>query len=343
MKDGNKNMIMRWIRSHRLLSFILLVLGVLASAIVAIAYIPFRKIDKPELNPASSYEEAMRRITAIQEMQRSNPDLLEVCRTKALTHGNKVENVIVLFHGFTSCPEQYAELGQQFYDRGYNVYIPLQPHHGQVDCINSSLPDMTTEELAAFGMQSVDIARGLGERVTVSGISGGGAITIWLAQVRDDIDVAMPVAPFLGINFIPASLNRFAARLLDGIPSVWSWWDPVKKENNPYTDEYQYPRFATHALAEYMRLGYAAELEAKVKAPVGKVIVVTNASEPSVNNDVIDRFVDLWQEHDGAVDRISSYRFERDLNLPHDIITPERYEGNLTVVYPKFFELLGME
>lgn len=332
-----------WVGIHKIISALLAFITILVIALVVMSLLPFRVKNVPGPDPSTSYEDAVARYEAIAEGENARPDLIPVCRTKLLTHGEKVQNAIVLYHGFTSCPEQYAELGQQFYDQGYNVLIPLQPHHGEVDRLNPSLGELSSEELAAFGMETVDIAHGLGDFVTVSGISGGGTITTWLAQERDDIDVAMPVSPFLGIGFLPTLVTRPVSHILDDIPNIMQWWDPIKKENNPFTDEFQYPRFGTHALAEYLRLGFAAENDVKNEPPAGRIIMVSNASDPSVSNDVIDQFVGLWKEHisSGAA-LVESYRFEKELGLPHDIITPARFESNTTVVYPKLMELLGL-
>jgi carboxylesterase len=320
---------------------IFIVLGTLVFLLVFLTTQPFQINNVPSPNPAISYEDAIQRLEEISKEEQERSDLMPICYTKLMTHGAKTEKVIVLYHGFTSCPAMYAELGQMFYDLGYNVLIPLQPHHGEIDRLNPSLDKLTAEELVAFAMQTTDIAQGLGEKVIISGFSGGGTITTWLAQVRDDIDIAMPVSPFLGISVIPVSLNRPVAHLMDNIPNIMQWWDPITKEDNPYTDEFQYPRFGTHALAEYLRLGYVAENLAKNHPPSDKIIMVSNGAEPSVNNRVIDQFIKIWQsqeEYDGQI--VESFRFNKKLHLPHDIITPSRFEGNRTIVYPKLIELL---
>ena len=128
-------------------------------------------------DPTGSYEEALARIEAIQLDEDARGDLNPVCHTTLMTHGERTEDVIVFLHGFTSCPDQFVELGKQFYERGYNVYIPRTPHHGLADLMTDDLINLTAEESIAFASQSADIAQGLGERVTVSGLSGGGTMT----------------------------------------------------------------------------------------------------------------------------------------------------------------------
>ena len=139
---------------------------------------------------------------------------------------------------------------------------------------------LTAEEMAEFANQTADIAQGLGERVIVAGLSGGGVMAAYLSQEREDVDIAAPIAPFLGIGFIPRPLNRPFTNLFLILPDFWQWWDPVHKENNPLSAPYSYARYPLHALLENMRLGYATEADAKRTRPaVSKIIVITNAND----------------------------------------------------------------
>jgi len=293
-------------------------------------------------DPTGSYEDALARIEAIQLDEDARGDLNPVCHTTLMTHGERTEDVIVLLHGFTSCPDQFVELGKQFYKGGYNVYIPRTPHHGLADLMTDDLLNLTAEESIAFASQSADIAQGLGERVTVSGLSGGGTMTTWLAQNRDDVDAAMPMAPFLGIKFIPAPLTRTFTNVVLTLPNMWMWWDPIHKENNPLSAPYSYRRYPTHALAELMRLGFVTTGEARRKQPASsKIIVVTNANDDSINNKVVAQLVSNWQKYGDKL--VDSYEFADSLQLPHDFITPDRPDAHIDISYSKILELLGIK
>ena len=293
-------------------------------------------------DPTGSYEDALARIEAIQLDEDARGDLNPVCHTTLMTHGERTEDVIVLLHGFTSCPDQFVELGKQFYKGGYNVYIPRTPHHGLADLMTDDLLNLTAEESIAFASQSADIAQGLGERVTVSGLSGGGTMTTWLAQNRDDVDAAMPMAPFLGIKFIPAPLTRTFTNVVLTLPNMWMWWDPIHKENNPLSAPYSYRRYPTHALAELMRLGFVTAGEARRKQPASsKIIVVTNANDDSINNKVVAQLVSNWQKYGDKL--VDSYEFADSLQLPHDFITPDRPDAHIDISYSKILELLGIK
>lgn len=327
-----------WFRSHPKLSVFL---GILAGVIIllfVLALKPFSLMDSFTPDPAQSYEEALSRIQAI-HAEEAELDLHPECATQLQTHGGKTDTVIVFLHGFTSCPEQFVALGQEFYERGYNVYIPRTPRHGIDNRRGEPLKGLTAEEMAEFAHQTADITQGLGERVIVSGISGGGAMATYLSQEREDVDIAAPIAPFLGIGFIPRPLNRSFANLFLIVPDFWQWWDPVHKENNPLSAPYSYTRYPLHALLENMRLGYAAEADAKRTLPaVDKIIVITNANDESVNNSVVAEFEQMWKEH--GEENLVVFQFEESLGLPHDLITPTRPGARVDLVYPKLLELI---
>ena len=327
-----------WFKSRPKLSIFIGILVGIILLISLLALKPFSLKDTFTPNPAQSYAEALTHIQVIQAGEASL-DLHPECATQLNTHGEKTDTVIVLLHGFTSCPEQFRELGQAYYDLGYNVYIPRMPHHGFNDRRGGSLKGLTAEELAGFAQETADIAQGLGERVIVTGLSGGGAIATYLSQERADVDVAAPISPFLGIGFIPSQLNRPFTNLFLIVPDFWQWWDPIRKENNPLSAPYAYARYPLHALLENIRLGYATEADAKRTRPAAsKIIVITNANDDSVNNDVIAEFEHMWAKH--GEENLVTFQFEKSLGLPHDLITPTRPGARIDLVYPKLLEFI---
>jgi hypothetical protein len=117
------------------------------------------------------------------------------------------------------------------------------------------------------------------------------------------------------------------------------WWDPVRKLDDPYTQPYQYPRYPLHALAEYLRLGYAAKQDTEKSRPnVNAIYVITNANDSSVDNNITAQFVDAWLAH--GEEYLDTYEFEKELNLSHDLITPTREDGNPALVYPVIISVI---
>jgi carboxylesterase len=328
-----------WFRSHPKTSIFLGVLAAIIILLVVLALKPFSLRESFTPDPAENYAEAVARIEEMQAAEAEIPDLSPECASILMTHEEKVQNVIVFLHGFTSCPDQFESLGEEYFNQGYNVFIPRQPRHGLQEYDGAPLKGLTAEELAAFGTEVTDIAQGLGERVVVVGLSGGGAVATWLAQERADIDLAVPVAPFLGIGFIPRPLTRPLTNLILLIPDFHQWWDPVHQLSNPLSAPYSYRGYQMHALFENLRLGFAAEEDAKkVKPAVGSILVITNANDESVNNEVVAEFEQLWLEH--GEEFLQTYQFEKELGIPHDMITFNRPDGRVDIIYPKLLELI---
>jgi pimeloyl-ACP methyl ester carboxylesterase len=328
-----------WFRSRPKLNIFLGFLSALIILVFVMAHKPYslREIFTPD--PADSYEEAIARIENIQAAEAEIPDISPECGSIVMTHEEKVENVIVFLHGFTSCPDQFAALGEKYFDQGYNVLIPRQPRHGLQEFDGTPLKELSAEELAGFGTQVADIALGLGERVVVVGLSGGGAVAAWLAQERADIDLAVPISPFLGTGFIPQALTRPLTNLILLIPDFHQWWDPVHKMSNPLSAPYSYRGYYMHSLFENLRLGFVAEEDAKrVKPAVGGILVITNANDESVNNGIIAEFEELWREHGEQF--LHTFQFEKELGIPHDMITVNRPDSHIDIVYPKLLELI---
>jgi carboxylesterase len=328
-----------WFRSRPKLSIFLGISVLFIILLLLLAYKPFSLRETFVSNPAESYEEAVVRTEDIQAAEAEIPDLSPECGTILMTHEEKVADAIVFFHGFTSCPDQFATLGEQYFNQGYNVLIPKQPRHGLQEFDGTPLKGLSAEELAAFGTQMADIAQGLGERVVVVGLSGGGSITTWLAQERADIDLAIPIAPFLGIGFIPRPLTRPLTNLILLIPDFHQWWDPVHQMSNPLSAPYSYRGYFMHSLFENLRLGFVAEEDAKrVKPAVGGILVITNANDESVNNAVVAEFEQLWLDHGEQF--LQTFQFEQELQIPHDMITATRPNGRTDIVYPKLLEII---
>jgi carboxylesterase len=253
-----------------------------------------------------------------------------------MTHGQKTNKVIIFAHGYTNCPVQFKELGQHFYDLGYNVLIAPLPHHGLADRMTDEQGQLKAEELAAYADQMVDIADGLGEQITMVGFSAGGVTTAWAAQNRKDIDLAVIISPAFGFQAIPTALTAPTMNMVSILPDTFVWWDEALKADELPT--HAYPRYSKHALAQIMRLGFAVQSKARQQSPAAaKVLVITNANDTSVNNILTARVVSSWTQ-DGA--NIKTYEFPASLGLEHDMIDPSQPNQPIDIIYPKLLELI---
>lgn len=314
---------------------ILLILGI-AIAIIFIILIPWNISNlSSHPRPVQGYTEAMQRIEILraQEPAKMNP----VCQLQLMTHKQKVERAIILVHGYTNCPQQFHQLGKRFYDLGYNVLIAPLPHLGLADRMTEAHGQLKAEELVTYADETVDIAQGLGKNVIMMGFSAGGTAAAWAVQNRSDIDLAVIICPVFGLKQIPTPLTVAAMNIFGLLPDSFEWWDATRRIESPPT--YAYPRYSKHALVQILRLGYATQVEAQRRPPASKKIaVVLNGNDSAVNNLLTIDVVKNWQAHDVQP---TTYEFDANLKLGHDLIDPTQPDQKIEVVYPRLMDLAG--
>jgi carboxylesterase len=287
--------------------------------------------------PTLSYDEALARIQGFQS--REGATVLDVCRTALHTHGLKTARAITFLHGFTSCPKQFDQLGQLFFERGENVFIPREPHHGMADRLTTALTQLTAAGMQDLARRVVEVSSGLGDHVTVCGLSMGGTMAAWIAQ-HFAVDLAVVIAPPLEVQAIPRSIHRIFTDMLLRVPNFFVWWDPRTKANNPNRAFFGYPRYASRALAENFRLARLLQQDAEKNPPAAKrILVITNAADHTVRNSAIYTLATAWQRR--APGRVQTFEFDAALGLLHDLIGPYLKGQKTDVTYPKLLELMA--
>jgi len=288
--------------------------------------------------PTADYAGAMTAFAAVEAAEQAGVPLNALCHSKLLTHGARTAKVVVFFHGLTNCPAQGDELAQQLFDLGYNVYLPRLPGHGEADPMTLALANLTAEALAASGRDATDLAQGLGDEVVVAGLSVGGTVTAGLGQYRADISDSISLAPFLAPYVVPPWAAHAATNLILMAPNFMVWWDA----QTPYVSAempYAYPRFATHAIGQAMRLGLTIEASAHAKPAEAKALgMLLNDADVAVSNLLAEQLVTAW-ENKGRTVEVEV--FPKDLKLPHDLIDPRQEDANIAVVYPKLIEMIA--
>ena len=158
---------------------------------------------------------------------------------------------------------------------------------------------LTQRDLVAFTARSMELAAGLADNLTVTGISLGGVLAVWAAQYRA-VAVAAPIAPAFGVPVLPYSLTTTVFRLAGRLPNRFVWWDPRYRERLPGPD-YAYRRFSTHAFVAMQELGRQL-LDAAASTPslVKRIWVISNAADFAVSNSAAATLVHRWQSHGAA-------------------------------------------
>jgi len=274
------------------------------------------------------YSEGVRIAGTLKDLD--GPNVNPVCHTRLYTHGKRVERSLVLLHGFTNCPQQFDTLGRQFHERGWNVLIPRYPRHGYTDRLNTSIAELRADHLVAAANRAAEAGAGLGERLTVAGLSLGAILTGYLAQTRSDFERAVLIAPMLGLKPIPGPAMQAISRLAGVLPNFYMWWGGAQRDR--IGPAHGYPRFPTHGYAALFEVGRRLVTAARKDAPRARSIaVVTNAAEPRLDNRFTYRLINTWREH-GA--NVETYESPSTDNLPHDLIDPANAAQNTALVYP---------
>jgi alpha-beta hydrolase superfamily lysophospholipase len=290
----------------------------------------------PASSPAGGYIDGLAKARVI--MARDDARIGPTAKTLLLDHGARTPWSVVLFHGFTNHPGQFAQFAAQLYALGVNVLVPRMPLHGYADRMTDALKSLTAEMLLECSYQAADAATGLGERVAIAGLSMGGSICAYLAQYRADIATSMPIAPDFGLLNLPRWALDVLAPTVLALPNFFLWWDPRAKENQrPQT---AYPRFSTHALMQTVRIGSAAYHAAnREPARARRIATVVNTHDPAVSNAVTLEVLHRWQHL-----RASGIEYVELTDLPenHDIIDPDNPLARTDLVYPKLIEVLAL-
>jgi len=278
--------------------------------------------------PAPSFAEAVAAIDAAIARDRADPRVAETALPRLYHHGRPTDQSVVLFHGFTNCPQQFDELARGFHARGCNVYVPRIPFHGYVDRLTRALDGLDGTILAQTATGAYRLARGLGAKVSALGLSLGGSMALYLALTQP-IHHAIPIAPFLMPIGIPEWAGMPLMTAVSRCPDIYLWWDPrAGKDALPL---YAYPGFPTHALAQC--IFFAEPIVHSHAPPLARhCTLVSNAHETAVNNTLAAGVIDRWNAAGATYGRV----LLADLGEPrHDIIDPTTFPDAPTLVYPR--------
>jgi pimeloyl-ACP methyl ester carboxylesterase len=210
-------------------------------------------------------------------------------------------------------------------------------NHGYTDRLTDAQGRLTALHLTLLTDETIDIARGLGDSVTVAGLSIGGTMTAWAAQHRTDVDRAVVLAPLFGVKALPSALHAPIANATYIVPNLFIWWDANLREKT--TPVYAYPRFATHGIGAVLRLSDAVWQGATQYTPGARsFIVITSPGDEAIDNTAAALMAAAWQAH--GSDRVTTYQLPDNLGLRHDVIDPNQPYQRVAEVYPILLKLI---
>lgn len=267
---------------------------------------------------------------------REGPEISSPGRSRLYAHGHRTPRAVVFIHGFTNCPQQWHLFASQLYEGGDSIVVPRLPGHGHFNRATHALAKVKAPALLATVSEAVDIARGLGERVALAGLSIGGTIAPRVALSRDDIDHTVAIVPFFAVHGFSVQGTRILTRVLETLPNAFMRWDP--RGDGSQIPSYGYPKFATRMLAEALRIGLEVEADSHARAPAGRTTFLLNAHEPACNNAVALAIRDGFERN-----RPTSTNLVILNGLPanHDIIDPTNPSARVDLVYPALRAILS--
>ncbi|MDP9792694.1 carboxylesterase [Catenuloplanes nepalensis] len=281
-------------------------LTVLLVAVIAVFTWP---LDADGLHPAPrklSFADARARIAERAAAERADSGILPECRSLSLVHDDApAARSVLMLHGFTDCPVQFAQLAQSFHDQGYNVYVPLAPRHGHAT--RDALGGLRAKELAEYASDALDVTVALGAEAGVVGLSGGGMLATRLTTERpDDVRRLLTISPFY--RPAPAQAAPITIRPLVVLYGFRLLPDHVDDKNMSYT-----------ALAQYIRLSETMDT-ARTGGNLTSIAVVTSADD-----DLIDmgRAASIPRTIAGARNLpLTTHEFPAASGLGHDPVDP---------------------
>jgi carboxylesterase len=294
--------------------FMIIIASLIGLALIAVAVIYFWPFTSHNLKTSKvetlTYQQAMDRIAALNQQETAD-GVCDTCHSKLYTHETKTAKSVVMLHGVTACPEQFTDLAQKFYDSGYNVYVPLTPHHGLPD--GREHGKVTAQELVNYATQSLNITAGLGDETGAIGFSGGGVLATWAAEYRTDVKHLLVLSPF----YEPASSQAPKWQL----PFLYFLYG-----KHILPDKFVEPATPTDAAFSYSALANYGIVTKNLKSDSFAPNLTSIAVVTSDGDDQID--LALAKKIPEDIAKVESLTFRQtalptDWHIGHNIVTPD--------------------
>lgn len=154
--------------------------------------------------------------------------------------GTSYQGVIILLHGFTSCPKQFFQMADSLSKRGFHVLIPTLPGHGRagVNEIDEqeSLPGAKNWFLYGsfarwLNALAMSVAHG---QVHIGGLCLGATIAMQAMQLEPALYTrGLLLSPFFEVSTpLLGRLGRWVGRVGDAVDLDWQLRLPIALQDN---------------------------------------------------------------------------------------------------------------
>lgn len=330
-----------WPRRHPWLTAVA-ALGLAWMLVVfVVLFTPLFDGDISSKGEALTYEQASAAAQALESTDggADSAELNPQCATEVLDRGERTQQAALLLHGYTNCPAQFRRLAQAYFDAGYNVVSLRLPAHGHADRLTKAMTDLTPAELASRTDTAMDITAGLGEEVTVVGLSAGGTLAAWLAAQRDDVTTAVLIAPLMVPKVLPNQAVAPLARAARYLPDYYVWWDGDLKAELA-SPPYAYPRFSIRSMGAMLALGRKAQSTVTRDEPLDKLVIITTENDAAVSNAAV---TSMGRRLEPLARETITLHFPAESGYSHDLIDPQGDNAEvINSIYAEIGPLLGI-
>jgi pimeloyl-ACP methyl ester carboxylesterase len=185
---------------------------------------------------------------------------------------------------------------------------------------------LTAAELCRTADEAVDIAAGLGDSVVVLGLSVGGTMAAWAGEHRAEVRRAVAIAPPFEVTHVPSMLERPLVNISAHVPNLTRRSAPDSER--PDRD----PGFATHALAQVLRLGMVVRRDAERSSSMSpELLLLVNLNDHTVKTAPVLDVAHAWNNRGAPV---AVYELPDSLGLPHNVLDPIGREATPAIVLP---------
>ncbi|MBW4079343.1 MAG: alpha/beta fold hydrolase [Acidobacteria bacterium] len=199
---------------------------------------------------------------------------------------------VLVLHGFTGNPASMRPLAERIAKSGYSVELPRLPGHG------TSIEDMMTTDWSDWSGAAVaayDALRERCDRVGVVGLSMGGGLAAYVAQVRRDVAACVFINPLVKPP-VQEMVDGLNALLESGLATIDSIGSDIKMEGPVEASYDATPLACAASLFEAMK-----SVNANLASITAPTLLLSSREDHVVTSDNGD---DIVEKVSGPVERI---------------------------------------
>ena len=193
-------------------------------------------------------------------------------------------HAVLLVHGLGDSPQTLSYLATHLHRRGWTVRAPLLPGHGRT---LATFAASRAEDWISAVRAEYDALRRRCARVTVVGLSMGGALSVILAAELEDLPALVLLSPYLGVPPLVRWIGRAHWMVEPVVPYLWGRGERSVRDERERPKSRAYGYFTARVLRELARVADRANAAlSEVRAPT---LLLQSPEDNRVAPDVAER------------------------------------------------------